>query len=121
MFYHLSHQGSPKILEWVAYPFSREIPERRIEHGSPELQADCLPAKRSLPAKDPLPAELPGKPFKTTNKYINKGFPGSSVVKDLPANAVPSLGGEDPLEKEMATYSSIPAKIISWTKAPGGL
>ena len=21
--YHLSHQGSPKILEWVAYPFSR--------------------------------------------------------------------------------------------------
>ena len=23
-FYHLSHQGSPIILEWVAYPFSRE-------------------------------------------------------------------------------------------------
>ena len=22
-FYHLSHQGSPRILEWVAYPFSR--------------------------------------------------------------------------------------------------
>ena len=22
--YHLSHQGSPRILEWVAYPFSRE-------------------------------------------------------------------------------------------------
>ena len=21
--YHLSHQGSPRILEWVAYPFSR--------------------------------------------------------------------------------------------------
>ena len=21
--YHLSHQGSPSILEWVAYPFSR--------------------------------------------------------------------------------------------------
>ena len=23
IFYHLSHQGSPRILEWVAYPFSR--------------------------------------------------------------------------------------------------
>ena len=23
MLYHLSHQGSPRILEWVAYPFSR--------------------------------------------------------------------------------------------------
>ena len=21
--YHLSHQGSPRILEWIAYPFSR--------------------------------------------------------------------------------------------------
>ena len=30
--YHLSHQGSPKILEWVAYPFSRESsrPRNRI-------------------------------------------------------------------------------------------
>ena len=23
--YHLSHQGSPRILEWVAYPFSRGV------------------------------------------------------------------------------------------------
>ena len=24
--YHLSHQGRPRILEWVSYPFSREFP-----------------------------------------------------------------------------------------------
>ena len=30
-------------------------------------------------------------------------------------------GQEDPLEKEMATYSSIPAWRISWTKGPDGL
>ena len=38
------------------------------------------------------------------------GFPGGSVLKNLPANAGdmgPILGGEDPLEKEMATHSSI--------------
>ena len=27
-----------------------------------------------------------------------------------------SLGGEDPLEVEMATHSNIPAREISWTK-----
>ena len=32
-----------------------------------------------------------------------------------------SLGPEDPLEKEMATHSSIVAWEIPWTKEPGGL
>ena len=31
------------------------------------------------------------------------------------------LGQEDPLEKEMATYSSIRAWEIPWTEEPGGL
>ena len=31
------------------------------------------------------------------------------------------LGGEDPLEKEMATHSSILAWEILWTEEPGGL
>ena len=34
---------------------------------------------------------------------------------------VPSLGWEDPLEKEMATHSSILAWKIPWTEEPGGL
>ena len=34
---------------------------------------------------------------------------------------VPSLGWEDLLEKEMATYYSILAWKISWTEEPGGL
>ena len=33
---------------------------------------------------------------------------------------VQSLGGEDPLEKEMAAHSSILARRIPWTKEPGG-
>ena len=31
------------------------------------------------------------------------------------------LGQEDPLEKGMATHSSIPAWRILWTEEPGGL
>ena len=34
---------------------------------------------------------------------------------------VPSLGQEDPLEKGMATHSSILAWRIPWTEEPGGL
>ena len=34
---------------------------------------------------------------------------------------VRSQGQEDPLEKEMATYSSILAWEISWREEPGGL
>ena len=34
---------------------------------------------------------------------------------------VGSLGGEDPLEKEMAPHSSILAWRIPWTEEPGGL
>ena len=45
-------------------------------------------------------------------------------LKQLPAmreNWVRSLGWEDPLEKEMATHSSILVWRIPWTEEPGGL
>ena len=34
---------------------------------------------------------------------------------------IQSLGGEDPLEKEMATHPSVLAWEIPWTEEPGGL
>ena len=46
------------------------------------------------------------------------------MVKNLPAKQetwVRSLGWEDPLEKEMATHSSILAWEMPWTEQPGGL
>ena len=46
------------------------------------------------------------------------------MVKDLPAvkeTWVQSLGREDPMEKKMATHSSILAWRIPWTEEPGGL
>ena len=45
------------------------------------------------------------------------------TVKRLPPmqeTRVPSLGGEDPLEKEMAAHSSILAWRIPWPEEPGG-
>ena len=40
-----------RILEWVAVPFSRDLPNPGIKPRSPTLQVDSLPA------------EPPGKPF----------------------------------------------------------
>ena len=52
------------------------------------------------------------------------GFPGGSDGKETACNQetqVQSLGGEDPLEKTMATHSSILAWRILWTEEPGRL
>ena len=54
-------------------------------------------------------------------------FPGGSEVKNQPAiqklqeMQIHSLGQEDPLEKGMATHSSILAWRIPWTEEPGRL
>ena len=48
----------------------------------------------------------------------------AQLVKNPPAmweTCVQSLGGEDPLEKEMATHSSILAWKLSWMEEPGRL
>ena len=64
----------------------------------------------------------------TTGKTIALSVWGASqlsqMVKNLPAmqeTQVQSLVGEDPLEKEMATHSSIFAWRIPWTEEPDGL
>ena len=56
--------------------------------------------------------------------FIWRGFPGGTDSKQSACNVrdpVWSLAWEDPLEKEMATHSSILAWRIPWTEEPGGL
>ena len=58
------------------------------------------------------------------NIKINPPKVVAQRLKRLPAmweTWVQSLDGEDPLEKEMATHSSILAWRIPWTEEPGGL
>ena len=55
---------------------------------------------------------------------VKMGFPGGLDCKDSACNAetwVPSLGREDPLEKHMATHSSILVWRIPGTEESGGL
>ena len=46
---------------------------------------------------------------------------GKEPACDCQETRVPSLAQKDPLEKEMATHSSILAWEITWTEKPGGL
>ena len=76
-----------------------DLPNPEIKLESPALQADASPTE--------LWASLV-----------------AQIVTHLPAmqeTQVQSLGWEDPLEKEIATHSSILGWRISWTEEPGGL
>ena len=42
-------------------------------------------------------------------------------MQETQETGVQPLGGEDPLEEEMAAHSSILAWEIPWTEEPGGL
>ena len=55
----------------------------------------------------------------TTTTFSLPGFPGSSVVKSMPASA--GDVGSILVEMGMATHSSILAWRIPWTEGSGGL
>ena len=83
-----------------------------------------MPASYSLLAEEPchgcwlLITSLIVLPLSFSDSLV------AQVVKSLPAmqkTQVQSLNREDPLEKEIATHSSIPAWRSPWMEEPGGL
>ena len=79
--HQLSHKGSPRILQWVAYPLSSGFPDP----GIPALQADSLPT------------ELSGKPSFITNSSniaIVSIF-GASLVAQMVKNLPGLISGSE--------------------------
>ena len=71
--YQLSHKGRPRILEWVAYPFSSDLPDSGMGPGSPALQVDSLPTIRETLIKllyDPAIPHLGIYPEKDENSNL---------------------------------------------------
>ena len=109
---------------WSGLPFPTlgDLPNPAIEHGSPALQAD------SLPAEPGEKLHLLLVDFKKTMFYLLLEYGWTSLVtqtvKNMPAvreTLDQFLGWEDLLEKGMATHSSVPAWRILWTEEPGRL
>ena len=93
----------------MPFPSPGDLPNPGIEPGSPSFQADALTSKP---------------PEKQISQILYMASQVAQMVKRLPAmreTQVRSLGWEDPLEKEMATHSSILAWKIPWTEEPGRL
>ena len=125
--YHFSHQRSPRILEWVAYPFSRGSSQPKNQ-----TRVSCIAGRffTSWATREPL--KPPGLCYfiiiLLCQAKLTNGLPRwlSGKIKNLPAKKetwVWSLGREDPVKKEMATHSI----ILVWktprtyTEEPGGL
>ena len=85
------------ILEWVAVSFSRGLSQPRDRTRLSEIEIFIWQLKR-----------LPG-------------CPGSKESACNIGDQVSIPGLQDPLEKEMATHSSILAWRIPWTEEPGRL
>ena len=91
----------------IHFPSHSQVYIPALVH-SPEPQSGCSVATSASPADLSLTRCLPV---------------GGSVVTNLPAmqeTPIQSLGGEDPLEEEMATHASI-ARNIPWTEETGKL
>ena len=96
----------------LLFPSPRDLPHPGIEPRSPAFQAKHLFTLISLAL------------FKNLSFPFYSASLVAQTIKNLPAvqeTQVSSLGQEDPLEKGMATHSSILAWRIPGTEEPGWL
>ena len=106
-------------LDWED-PLEKEIVTRSFPCSSVGEESACSAGDPSLiPGLKRSPREGIGYPLQCSWASLV-----TQIVKNMPAmreTCVRSLGWEDPLEKEMATYFSILGWKISRTEEPGGL
>ena len=84
--------------------------------GGVDRSQSCPPAQEGEEGQPPLPGSLSVPP-------VWAPLVAQSVkhLHAIPETWLRSLGQEEPLEKEMATHSSISAWRISWTEEPDGV
>ena len=84
--YQLSHKGSPRILEWIAYASSVDLPNPGINLGSPVLQADFLPAERPRTMISFLQTIIMEKETFPFDMFISSSFNGNWTVLEKASN-----------------------------------
>ena len=106
-------------------PGVRKIPWSRDRAPTPVFRPREFNGQRNLAGYSPKTVDTIERiSLSLPPAAYSLGFLGGSDNKEFAFNAgdqVCSLGGEDPMEKEKATHSSILAWRITWTEEPGGL
>ena len=80
-----------RILEWVAFPFSRDLPKPGIQPRSPTLQADSLPAE---PQGKPKNTGVNGYPIPSPADLLDPRIKSGSPA--LQADSLPTVLSEKP-------------------------
>ena len=116
--------------ETIRFNSSQENRNQKRQFDSTSSLSRALLLTKEILASASLVLELPAPPTHCSPwqlfvaPLLLCGASLVKLVKNPPAvqeTQVQSLGGKDPLEKEMATHSSILAWKIPWTEQPGGL
>ena len=108
--YQLSHQGSPRILEWIAYPFSRGLPDPGIELGFSCIAGGFFTSWATWEGPDTL-IQRCGSAWCFNGGYMLLCLPNSIEHTALRVN--PWRMAWQP------TPASLPGKS-PWTEEPGG-
>ena len=139
--YQLSHKGSPRILEWVAYPFSSRSSRPKNQTRVSCIAGGFFTSQATREAQQLLLSVLIryglSNPFLWEDReeskqpklvgtskrlvhirwFIQQIITGTYHGGDL-ISILGQFSWEESLEKEMATHSSIFACRISWTEEP---
>ena len=135
-----------RILEWIAMPSSRGSSQPRdwtqVSYTASRFftvwaTREALSMYKDIKESASKKGEISIHENFNTGEHIQKKLPGARInctasqvaqwqrshlpMQTMQETMVRSLGPEDPLEKEMATCSSILAWRVAWTEEPGGL
>ena len=118
----VAHQAPPSVefsrqQYWSGLPFPSlgDLPHPGIEPRSPALQARCFTLWVTREA------HIPRRGVAKSSYWASLVAQGLKRLHGMWETQVWSLGWEDPVEKEMATHSSILAWRIPWMEEPGWL
>ena len=117
------HACKTKIILWQLLYQSSELKGLSSSSGPKLVTMESRIHANNIPAHCPGHSSLRGQYLHFSLRLgVTRWLCGKKKIH-LPVQEtwVQSLGQEDPLEKEMATHSSILGWEIPWTEEPGGL
>ena len=98
------------------------MPGGRRDPGREDSQGQGHEVRMSLETQEKEVNEVSSsQSLLAPRRSLDVGSKHVGIRLSMQETGVQSLGREDPLEKEMATHSSILAWRIPWTEEPGGL
>ena len=119
---HNQNKKNPPPLQAQLLEMQNPRPHSRPMESISAFQQEPLVTYVDMSVRScPRPCHLPETAFSMGTSQVAKWSRICLPMQETQETWVRSLGGEDPLEEEMATHSSSLAWRTPWTEQPGGL